>query len=150
MKSARRRDSISIAALMLAEFAFAGCAVQGRPFERVPSPGRNAVIYVYRPYSYAGSLLRPAVTCNDDSARIGPGGYHAFVVAPGKVVCRVEGGETADEIEIHAEPEDYYVREEIGWGALTGHPHLDPVDTDAAQTEIQSCCVLENSAKSGT
>jgi hypothetical protein len=107
-----------------------------------PAPG-NAVIYVYRPYSYAGSLLRPAVSCGEDTARIGPGGYRPFIVPPGKVVCSVAGGETADEIEIHAEPRIYYIREEIGWGVLTGHPHLNPMDKDEAQSEMQSCCVLE-------
>jgi len=39
-----------------------GCAVQGKPFERASSPPGNAVIYVYRPYSYYSSLIRPAIT----------------------------------------------------------------------------------------
>jgi hypothetical protein len=119
-----------------------GCAVQGRPFEEVPSYANQAVIYVYRPYSYAGSLLRPSVTCGEDTARIGPGGYHAFVVPTGKVLCKVET-ETADVVELNAEPHVYYIREEIGWGVLTGHPHLNPIDNDQAQSEIQSCCVQE-------
>jgi hypothetical protein len=121
----------------------AGCAVVGRPFEKARSAPGNAVIYVYRPYSYAGSLLRPPVSCGDDTARIGPGGYHAFIVPAEKVVCSAPGGETSDEVEIHAEPRIYYIREEIGWGFLTGHPHLNPMDKDEAQTEIQRCCVLE-------
>ena len=116
-----------------------GCAVQGRQFEKVHSSAKDAVIYVYRPYSYAGSLLRPSVTCGDESARIGPGGYHAFVVAPGKVVCAVQSAETADQVEIQARAEDYYIRGEIGWGLRTGHPHLTPIDNDTSQTEIQSC-----------
>ena len=60
-----------------------GCAVQGQPFEKISSPPGNAVIYVYRPYSYASSLILPAVTCGEDTVRIGPGGYHAFVVPAG-------------------------------------------------------------------
>ena len=120
-----------------------GCAVQGRPFEKAYLPPGDAVIYVYRPYSYAGSLLRPSVTCGEDTARIGPGGYRAFVVPAGQVVCSVQT-ETADEAEIHAQPGVvYYIREEIGLVVLTGHPHLNPMDADEAQTEIQSCCVLE-------
>ncbi len=119
-----------------------GCAVQGQPFEKIPSPPGNAVIYVYRPYSYGGSALRPAVTCGEDTARIGPGGYHAFIVPAGeKVVCSMQT-DTADEVEIQTERRSYYIREELGWGLLTATPHLNPVDTDAAQTEIQSC-VLE-------
>jgi len=119
-----------------------GCAVQGQPFEKVPSPPGNAVIYVYRPYSYASSALRPAVTCGEDTARIGPGGYHAFIVPAGnKVVCSIQT-DTADEVEFHTERRAYYIREELGWGLLTATPHLNPVDTDVAQTEIQSC-VLE-------
>lgn len=119
-----------------------GCAVQGRSFEEARAPANDAVIYVYRPYSYFGSLLRPAVTCGEETARIGPGGYHAFAVPPGKTVCSVHT-ETTDRVEIHAYPIAYYIREEIGWGVLTGHAHLNPIDTDAAQTEIQKCCVEE-------
>jgi hypothetical protein len=73
---------------------------------------------------------------------IRPGGYHAFVVPAGQVVCRVQT-EAADQVEIHAQPRVYYIREEFGWGVLTGHPHLNPIDTDEAQSEIQSCGVLE-------
>jgi len=119
-----------------------GCAVQGLPFEKHPSSPNEAVVYVYRPYNYAGSLLRPSVTCGEDWARIGPGGYHAFVVPTGHVLCSVQA-ETADVVEIDAEPHTYYIKEEIGWGLLSGHPHLNPIDTDKAQSEIQSCCVQE-------
>lgn len=128
--------------LLLTQIFAAGCAVQGRPFERAYLPPGTAVIYVYRPYSYAGSLLRPSVTCGEDTARIGPGGYHAFVVGTGTVVCSVQA-ETTDEVEIQAEPRVYYIREEIGWGVMSGHPHLNPIDTDTAQSEIQTCCVSE-------
>jgi hypothetical protein len=120
-----------------------GCAVQGRPFEKVSPPPRNAVIYVYRPYHYGSSALRPAVTCADETARIGPGGYHAFVVPAGRVTCSVET-ETADVIETGQEPHAYYIREEFVWGLLTGHPHLNTIDTDEAPSEIQSCCVQES------
>jgi hypothetical protein len=122
----------------------AGCAVQGHGFERAYAPPGHATIYVYRPYSYAGSLLRPAVTCGEETARIGPGGYHAFIAAAGQSVdCSVQSSETADQVEIHAQPRVYYVKEQIGWGVLTGHPHLNPMDADEAQTEIQRCCVQE-------
>jgi hypothetical protein len=122
--------------------AAGGCAVQGAPFERASAPPQHAIIYVYRPYSYAGSLLRPPLTCGDDTARIGPGGYHAFIVPVGKVVCEVPG-EAGDAVQLDAAPSVYYLREAIGWGVLSGHPHLDPIDTDQAQTEIQQCCVRE-------
>ncbi len=98
------------------------------------------MVYVYRPYSFFGSLIHPAVTCGDETASIGPGGYHAFVGPPGKTTCSVET-ETADEVDIPADPRVHYLREEIGWGALVGHPHLNPIDHDLAQSEIQSCCV---------
>ncbi len=117
-----------------------GCAVQGRPFEKASLRSNDQVIYVYRPYSYFGSLVRPSVTCGEETARIGPGGYHAFVVPQGKVRCDVET-ETADEVAIPADPRVHYLREEIGWGVLIGHPHLNPIDHDLAQSEIQSCCV---------
>jgi hypothetical protein len=125
----------------------ASCAVQGRPFEKVAPTQSTAVIYVYRPYAYGSSLLRPSVTCGDETARIGPGGYHAFVVPAGKVTCQVQT-ETVDQVEIEAKPGPYYVKEEFGWGWMTGHPHLDPVDNDQAQTEIRDCCVQEEPEQS--
>jgi len=122
--------------------AAAGCAVQGTPFEKASVQNGEQVVYVYRPYSYFGSLEKPSVTCGDETARIGPGGYHAFVLPEGKVLCSVET-ETADEVEVPADAHFHYIREEIPPGVLTGHPHLNPIDHDAAQTEIQSCCVAE-------
>lgn len=119
-----------------------GCAVQGQPFEKVEFPPNHAVIYVYRPYNYAGSLLRPAVTCGGESANIGPGGYHAYIVPAGKVTCSVAGSESFDQVDILAEPRNYYIKEEYVWGILDGHPHLNPIDTDTAHDEIESC-VLE-------
>jgi hypothetical protein len=125
-----------------------GCAVQGRPFERVSPPPANAVIYVYRPYAYAGSALRPEVTCGEDTVRIGPGGYHAFIVpADQKITCTTHSDIAADEVEIRTETRVHYLKEEIGWGLLksgvavqsNGQPHLNPIDNDVAQTEIQSC-----------
>ena len=122
---------------------FGGCAVQGSPFEKGYLPPGQAEIYLYRPYSFAGSLLRPPVTCGDKVARVGPGGYEVLVLAPGKIICHSET-ETADELEIDARPGGvYYLKEEIGWGLAIGHPHLYPMDSDNAQTEIQTCCVLE-------
>src|SRR5580698_9117646 len=99
----------TVAAFLIAS----GCAVQGLPFEKAPASSNEAVIYVYRPYSYAGSLLRPSVTCGEDTARIRPGGYHAFIVSTGHVVCSAET-ETADAVEIDADPHAYYIKEEIG------------------------------------
>ena len=128
---------------MLLAAGFFGCAVQGTPFEKAKPASNEQVVYVYRPYSYFGSLLKPAVTCGDETARIGPGGYHAFVIPAGKVACSVESTENADEVDIHPDAPVHYIREEIPPGILTGHPHLNPIDHDLAQTEIQSCCVAE-------
>lgn len=127
----------------------AGCAVQGPPFQKASAPPGHAIIYVYRPYHYEGSLLRPPVTCGDDTARIGPGGYHVFIEPVGKIDCSVPSmsNEGADETEIDADARVYYIREEIGWGVMTGHPRLEPVDSDKAHDEIQSCCVLEPPAR---
>jgi hypothetical protein len=118
--------------------------VQGSAFNKTSAPPGESIIYVYRPYHYAASLLRPPVICGDDMARIGPGGYHAFIVPAGKRTdCTVQWTETSDQVEIDGDKRVYYIREEIGWGVLTGHPHLDPVDADQAKNEIQQCCVQE-------
>ncbi len=139
------KRQVAASLLYAATLLTAGCAVQGRRFEKASAPPDNAVIYVYRPYHYGSSLLRPSVTCGEDSARIGPGGYHAFVVPAGSgpILCSVEGAETADQVEIDAHTRVYYIREEFVWGVLSGHPHLNPVDTDQAHTEIAECCVQE-------
>jgi len=129
--------------LICATTLASGCAVQGRRFERAEAAPGTAVIYVYRPYSYAGSLLKPSVTCGDDTARIGPGGYHAFVEPAGKIDCSIESSESKDDVELLADPRVYYIREQIVWGWLTGHPHLNPMDKDTGQAEIQHCCVEE-------
>jgi hypothetical protein len=134
---------LSIILIVSLTVAATGCAVQGTSFEKAQPRSNEQVIYVYRPYSYFGVLLKPAVTCGDESARIGPGGYHAFIVPAGKVKCSVESTENADEVDIHPDAPVHYIREEIPPGILTGHPHLNPIDHDIAQTEIQSCCVAE-------
>lgn len=131
-----------LAAILAAPLVLSGCAVQGRRFEKIPASPNEAVIYVYRPYHYEGSLLRPSVTCGEDTARIGPGGYHAFVVPTGKVTCQVET-DASDTVEIDAGPHPYFIREEFGWGLLVGHPHLNPIDADREQGEIEQCCVEE-------
>ncbi len=132
---------------MLVAALAAGCAVQGSQFDKVAVPPAESVIYVYRPYHYAGSLLRPPVTCGEGTARIGPGGYHAFLVPAGeKTECSVQWTETSDQVEIDGGKHVYYIREEIGWGVRTGHPHLNPVDADQAKSEIQQCCVQEQPA----
>ena len=128
---------VGAAALALATI---GCAARGKPFERTDAPPDHATIYVYRPYSYNSSLLHPAVQCGSESVEIRPGAYHAFMVPAGHVTCRV-GGETTDEVDIDAEPRSYYVQERFAFGLLSGHPQLNPMDTDEAQVEIQSCCV---------
>jgi hypothetical protein len=133
-----RRSRLVIAGIV--SVVATGCAVQGGPFEKSALKPNDQVIYVYRPYSYFGSLVRPSVTCGEETARIGPGGYHAFVAPAGKLMCSVET-ETADEVEIPADPRVHYIREEIGWGVMVGHPHLNPIDHDLAQSEIQNCCV---------
>ena len=119
-----------------------GCAAQGKPFERADAPPDHAVIYVYRPYSYNSSLLHPAVQCGSESVEIRPGAYHAFVVPAGHVTCRV-GGEATDEVEIDADPRPYYFQERFAFGLLSGHPQLNPMDTDEAHSEIQTCCVQQ-------
>ncbi|HYB91371.1 MAG TPA: hypothetical protein VEC38_10025 [Candidatus Binataceae bacterium] len=137
-----KRRGLGILLAVAAAACASGCAVQGRQFEKAVARPDQAVIYVYRPYHYGSSLLAPPVTCGEETARIGPGGYHAFVVPAGKVTCAVQT-ETADEVNVEGATGAYYIREEFNWGALMGHPHLNPVDSDGAQTEIQTCCVQE-------
>jgi hypothetical protein len=140
-------EKLGIVALVFALAPVCGCAVQGNPFDKITAPPGESVIYVYRPYHFAASLLRPPVICGEEMARIGPGGYHVFLVPAGeKTGCTVQWTETSDQVEIDGDKRVYYIREEIGWGVRTGHPHLDPVDADQAKSEIQQCCVEEKPA----
>lgn len=138
--------SVAIGAIAVAISA-GGCAAQGPPFERATAPPEHAIIYVYRPYSFFGSAIRPPVKCGDQTVEIQPGAYHAFIVPPGHITCTVsaEAVQTGnlDELEIDADARVYYVREQVAHGALWGRPQLNPMDADQAQAEIRSCCVQQ-------
>jgi hypothetical protein len=120
-----------------------GCAAAGPRFAVEKAPANEAVIYVYRPYHFFGFAIRPSVRCDDQSSAIAAGAYHAFVVHPGHVICGIETASGKDEIDIDAEPRNYYVREEIALGWIVGWPKLSPIDQDQAQSEIQGCCVQQ-------
>jgi hypothetical protein len=137
-----RRIALSIFAMALA-IALIGCAAQGPSFEPAPHTRPQSVIYVYRPYRIFGSAIRPPIRCGDSTVKLGPGGYHPFVVEPGTIVCSTRY-EAADAVEVHVGPgQSNYIEEEIGWGALIGHPHLHPMDLDSAQNAIRDCCELQ-------
>jgi hypothetical protein len=132
---------VKIATLPLIAALGSSCAVTGGSFKKVNVPPGETVIYVYRPYHYAASLLRPPVTCGEEMTRLGPGGYHVFLVPAGeKTQCSVQWTENLDQVEIDGARRVYYVREEFGWGLLSGHPRLNPVDADQAKSEIEQCC----------
>ena len=120
-----------------------GCSVQGPPFAPEHLTRPKSVIYLYRPYRIFGSALRPPVTCGDSSVKLGPGGYHPFVVDPGTIVCSTQY-EASDAVELRIAPgQANYLEEEIGWGALIGHPHLHPMDSDTAHNALKECCQLQ-------
>jgi hypothetical protein len=136
--------SVEIMGAILISALGSSCAVGGAPFNKANIPPGESVIYIYRPYHYAASLLRPPVTCGEDTARIGPGGYHVFLVPAGeKTECSVQWTENSDQVEIDGGRRVYYIREEFGWGLLSGHPRLNPVDADQAKGEIEQCCKQE-------
>lgn len=129
--------------VMVAGLMLGACASSGPAFKPVAIQPQDAVIYVYRPYRFGGSLLHPVVTCGSLRAAVGPGGYHAFVVKPGTVRCRAST-DREDQVELDIAPGSVnYVQEEIGWGVWVGHPHLYPMDADRAQNDVQSCCKLD-------
>lgn len=141
----------------------AGCAVTGASFEPVSPQPNQAVIYVYRPYSYNGSLVSPAVACGSSMAHVGPGGYHPFKVRSGPLKCAVGNNSVelscltasgsplgvtecaasaGSEVQLEVEPgSTSYVKEErASW--LAPGPRLYQMDAEAAEPEIQSCCKL--------
>jgi hypothetical protein len=137
-----RRIAPLISATMIAGSVI-GCSVKGPPFEPEHLPRPKSVIYLYRPYRIFGSAIRPPITCGDSTVKLGPGGYHAFVVDPGTIVCSTRY-EASDAVELRVGAgQANYLEEEIGWGALIGHPHLHPIDSDAAHNAINECCELQ-------
>jgi len=112
-------------------------------------PGAR-VVYVYRPYNYIrdfrGGRDRASVMCGPDRARIGPGGYYAFVVPAGKVICSLDTDFSgSDNIEVDAGPGAYYFKVSNGPGGFT----LNSIDAGVAPSEIQKCC-LEEITKTAT
>ena len=71
--------------------------------------------------------------------RSGRGGYHPYVVDPGTISCNSQT-EATTELEIATKAgQEYYVKEEVGWGFLIGRPHLYPMDQGIGQSEIEAC-----------
>ncbi len=67
-------------------------------------------------------------------------------VDSGEIDCGVQGAESSDEVALDPRTHAYYIREEFVWGLMSGHPHLNPVDADKANSEIQTCCIDETPA----
>jgi hypothetical protein len=97
-------------------------------------------VYVYRTYKFGGSALSPTIKCDQESSAIGPGGYHAFILDPGKIFCGAEGEEGSSFITIDAAAgQEYYVKAEENWGVLMGKAHIMEVGPAIGQSEIQEC-----------
>ena len=125
--------------LTMLAFMVAGCAAQGSDYFDTPVAPTESAVVVYRPYHSAGGILKPAVTCGDTSADIGPGGFHKFITKPGAVECSVHT-EVTTSVNIYPQPgQTYYVRESLWPGFLVAHVHLDPKEADEAAAELQDC-----------
>ena len=135
MRSIRR---LNLAALITAILALAGCEVEGPDFKPMALPSTKAIIYVYRPYRYIGSVEEPDITCGSDTIAIGAGGYHAFVEEPGTIKCYAATA-PGNPISFEARPEaDYFIRETISVGLASSQVTLAKVDRGTGLVEIES------------
>ncbi|HUY26403.1 MAG TPA: hypothetical protein VMV27_03195 [Candidatus Binataceae bacterium] len=135
MRSIRR---LNLAALMMALLILAGCEVEGSAFKRMARPSTKAIIYVYRPYHYIGSIEEPEITCGSGTIAIGAGGYHAFVEEPGTIKCYAAAAQ-GNPISFEARPEtDYFVREIVSGSLTTSQVTLTKVDRATGLDEIES------------
>lgn len=127
-----------------------GCSAHGPAWQEAQLPASRSVIYVYRPYAFAGSALRPTVNCGEGPGiALSPGGYHLFVVEAGSVACEAQSiASSAVTIKVEA-GQQYYVREELDWGLVVGGPRLFVVGQDIGRSEIQEC-KLEGSPELAT
>ncbi|HVA81907.1 MAG TPA: hypothetical protein VNF29_13350 [Candidatus Binataceae bacterium] len=135
MRSIRR---LNLAALTMAMVTLAGCEVEGPVFKPMALPSTKAIIYVYRPYHYIGSIEEPEITCGSDTIAIGAGGYHAFVEEPGTMKCYAATA-PGNPISFAARPEtDYFVRELVSVTLTASQVTLTKVDRTIGLDEIES------------
>ncbi len=138
MRSTHFLNFVNFAALLIATLALAGCEVEGPAFKRMVRPGTKAIIYVYRPYHYMGSIDEPEITCGSDTIGIGAGGYHAFVEDPGTIKCSAATA-PANPVTFEARAEtDYFVREVVSEGLASNPVTLTKVDRATGLDEIES------------
>jgi hypothetical protein len=126
--------------LLCASSLLAACSVQGSAFQKASLPRTKSAVYVYRTYKIVGAALSPTIKCGEESSAIGPGGYHVFLLDPGKIFCGAEGEEGSSFIAIDAVAgQEYYVKAEENWGVIVGKAHIMEVGTAIGQSEIQEC-----------
>ncbi|MGH7782156.1 MAG: hypothetical protein ACREQR_20275 [Candidatus Binataceae bacterium] len=126
------------AATLIALLAVAGCEVEGPAFKRMVLPSTKAIVYVYRPYHYMGSIDEPEITCGSGTIAIGAGGYHAFVEEPGTIKC-FSATVPNNPVSFEARPEtDYFIRLAVTEGVASNPVTLTKVDRATGLDEIES------------
>jgi hypothetical protein len=125
-------------ALSFAAFGlvFAGCGAQGEAYQPAQVPVAKSVIYLYRPYVFYSASTVPIVTCGQESIELEGGGYYSFINDAGPVTCSATTeGSTPLKFEAHA-GEEYYVKEEVSAGTISGRTQFTLMSTNAGRAEI--------------
>jgi hypothetical protein len=128
-------------ALLVASFGLvvAGCGAQGEIYQPLPVPVAKSVIYLYRPYVFYSASTVPIATCGQESIELEGGGYYSFINDAGPVTCSATTeGSTPLKFDAHAGGE-YYVKEEVSAGTLSGRTQFTLMSTGAGRTEIAAC-----------
>ncbi|MDO8430969.1 MAG: hypothetical protein Q7S58_01020 [Candidatus Binatus sp.] len=117
----------------------AGCGVQGEAYQPRPVPVSKSMIYLYRPYVFYASAITPVVTCGQESIELEAGGFYSYINDAGPVTCSATT-EASTPLKFDAHPgEEYYVKEEVSPGNLSGRTQFTLMNSGAGRQEIASC-----------
>jgi hypothetical protein len=126
---------LGLSAIVLA----GGCGVQGEAYEPLPVPAAKSVIYIYRPYSVAGSSSAPMITCGHESIELQPGGYHVFIEDGGPISCTTST-DASPVLQFDARAGgEYYIKEVIVSPLVDARARFSLVNTPTARREIAEC-----------
>jgi len=129
------------ATLLAASLVFVAACVSGPPFKKVETiPEGSALVYVYRPDHFAGSIVSFDVSAGKNLVSwIGNGSYYPYIASPGEIEFWAKTESKASvTLDVKA-GETYYVRASVSIGAFVGRPFLEIVTTQVGEDEIREC-----------
>jgi hypothetical protein len=123
---------------------FISCAASGPLFKKVDTiPDSKGLIYVYRPYQFAGSGISYKVYANGIAiGKLQTGGYLPFISDTGEIEIMAKTEAKATLNLLVNSGDVLYVKGGIGMGFFVGHPKLSEVPKEQGESEIPQCKLL--------